>query len=126
MSTANIKLQLHLDISPYTENYHPLSAQLGGNDAIYVLVSSQLPYHGGGDQAQAWAERTYKVLIIIHKQVIREVIIEHLTFEYDYVQPLGEDHLLLVGSRSKYYGRNRFDLNAKVIDLDGNTILTTC
>jgi len=70
---------------------------------------------------------TYKVLIVDLRLPaekgdgearVREILIEGETFHYSYVQPLGEE-LLLVGARCYYYGRDNYDLNAAVFSHEG-------
>ncbi|MEJ8303880.1 hypothetical protein [Saccharibacillus sacchari] len=52
------------------------------------------------------------------QSAIREILIEGESFHYHYVQPLG-DELLVVGANSRYYDRDRYDLNAAVFDHAG-------
>lgn len=121
---ANPKIKLHPlhDIAAYTEGYEVVSTQLGGDGRIYVLLIDRIPEREDGMFVPAKLRpfRTYKALII-GDSCIQEVLLWGQTFNYHYLQPLGE-HLLLVGARCTRYGDGKHDLNAKVIDAEGTTV----
>lgn len=122
MPNPKVKLLPFADISNYVEGFDIVSTQWGGDGLVYVLLMNQIPERKRGMFVQSKLKQsyTYKVLIVTD-QNIEEVVIWGQTFNYHYVQPL-HDHLLLVGARCTNYGNEQFDLNAKVCDLDGNTI----
>ncbi|QOS77667.1 hypothetical protein JNUCC31_23310 [Paenibacillus sp. JNUCC31] len=122
MSNSKVKLLPFADISVYTEGFEIVSTQWGGDGRVYVLLINQIPERERDMFVQAKLKQThtYKVLIVTD-QHIEEVVIWGQTFNYHYVQPL-HDHLLLVGARCAHYGNDRYDLNAKVCDFNGNTI----
>ncbi|MDT9722760.1 hypothetical protein QVE09_28095 [Paenibacillus sp. ClWae2A] len=122
MPNPKVKLLPFADISNYVEGFDIVSTQWGGDGLVYVLLMNQIPERERGMFVQSKLKQsyTYKVLIVTD-QTIEEVVIWGQTFNYHYVQPL-HDHLLLVGARCANYGNEQFDLNAKVCDLDGNTI----
>ncbi|WP_229750148.1 hypothetical protein [Paenibacillus nasutitermitis] len=67
-------------------------------------------------------KKTYTCKVLIIKEnVIETVVMEGQQFNYHYVQPL-RNQLLLVGTTSTYYGKDKYDLNAKVCDYNGSTI----
>lgn len=122
MSNPKVTLLPFADISAYAEGFQIISTQWGGDGKVYVLLVNQIPERKQGIfvQTKRYQTYTYKVLIVTD-QYIEEVVIWGQTFNYHYVQPL-KDHLLLVGARCAYYGNDQYDLNAKVCDVDGNTI----
>ncbi|MDQ0721869.1 hypothetical protein QF049_003130 [Paenibacillus sp. W4I10] len=122
MSNPKVNLLPFADISNYVEGFDIVSTQGGGDGLVYVLLMNQIPERKRGMFVQSKLNQsyTYKVLIVTD-QNIEEVVIWGQTFNYHYVQPL-HDHLLLVGARCTNYRNEQFDLNAKVCDLDGNTI----
>ncbi|PRA08702.1 MULTISPECIES: hypothetical protein [unclassified Paenibacillus] len=122
MSNPKVKLLPFADISNYVEGFDIVSTQWGGDGRVYVLLMNQIPERKRGVFVQSKLNQsyTYKVLIVTD-QNIEEVVIWGQTFNYHYVQPLHE-HLLLIGARCTNYGNGQVDLNAKVCDLDGNTI----
>lgn len=122
MSNPKIKLLPFVKISAHLEGFDIVSTQWGGDGRVYVLLINQIPERKQGMFVQTKLNQTYtyKVLIVT-EQSIEEVVIWGQTFNYHYVQPL-HDHLLLVGARCTYYGNDKYDLNAKVCDQEGNTI----
>lgn len=123
------------DLSPYISGWQVVSAALGYDDRAYVLLVDEEPEpEEGFTPAELNRSSRYKALIvdIRHEDIrgkaaegneeasmkIEEVVIEGETFNYHYLQPL-EDELLLVGARSRYYERDRYDMNAAVFDRNG-------
>ncbi|MGO4547418.1 hypothetical protein AB4Z29_21780 [Paenibacillus sp. 2TAB23] len=122
MFTKTVTLQPYADISAYTEGFEIVSAQIGSDGCMYVLLINQIPVRERGMFVPTTLKKsyTYKVLYL-DDQDIEEVVIANQHFNYHYVQPLHRQ-LLLVGARCSYYGAGNYDLNAKVCDYKGNTI----
>ncbi|MET3208715.1 UNVERIFIED_CONTAM: hypothetical protein ABIC26_001654 [Paenibacillus sp. PvR008] len=58
---------------------------------------------------------TYKVLTLDGNHM-EELLLPGQEFNYHFVQPLGEEQLLLVGARCSYYGPDQYDLNGKIVN----------
>ncbi|WP_172255634.1 hypothetical protein [Saccharibacillus deserti] len=123
------------DLAPDLQGWTLVSVSLGHDERAYVLLIDEEPQRQQGFVA-AGLKRTvrYKALTVElcgteSKQAedgrigrrVRETIIEGESFNYHYLQPLGED-LLLVGARCTYYGRDRYDLNAAVFTREGRPL----
>jgi hypothetical protein len=122
MFNKTVALQPFADISAYTEGFEIVSAQIGSDGCMYVLLINQIPERERGMFVPTALKKThtYKVLLV-EEDYMDEVVIGDQHFNYHYVQPLHR-HLLLVGARCSYYGVGKYDLNAKVCDFKGNTI----
>lgn len=122
MFNQTVTLQPLADISAYMEGFEIVSAQIGSDGCMYVLLIKQIPVQKRGSSESNNLKKTftYKVLYF-DDQDIEEVVIADQHFKYHYVQPLHR-HLLLVGARCAYYGDGKYELNAKVCDYKGNTI----
>lgn len=118
-----------IDLTEKLQGWSVVSVQLGYNGRAYMLLIDEVPERERGMFMQTELKRTptYKVLIADLRLTgekrsseahVQEILIEGETFHYSYVQPLGEE-LLLVGARSHYYGRDRYDLNAAVFSYAG-------
>lgn len=122
MFNKTVALQPFADISAYTEGFKIVSAQIGSDGCMYVLLINQTPVRERGMFVPTTVKKpyTYKVLLV-EKDYVDEVVFADQHFNYHYVQPL-HNRLLLVGARCSYYGEGKYDLNAKVCDFKGNTI----
>jgi hypothetical protein len=129
--TQKIMLKPFVDIATYIEGFEIVSSKLGGNGCIYILLIDKIPEREKGMFVQTSLSqfRTYKMLIINELQIL-DVVLTGEKFNYHYLQPLGEDRLLLVGARARKYqnqaGNRDCDYNAKVCDFDGNIITQFC
>ncbi|WP_053372895.1 hypothetical protein [Paenibacillus sp. FJAT-27812] len=122
MFNKMVALQPFADISAYMDGFEIVSAQIGSDGCMYVLLINQIPVRERGMFVPTALKKTntYKVLLV-EEDYMEEVVIGDQHFNYHYVQPLHR-HLLLVGARCSYYGVGKYDLNAKVCDFKGNTI----
>lgn len=124
-------LKTFVDIATYMEGFEIVSFSLGENGYIYILLIDKIPEREKGMFVQTSLNqfRTYKMLIINQLQ-IQDVILTGEKFNYHYLQPLGEERLLLVGARARKYQNQASyrdcDYNAKVCDFDGNIITQFC
>ncbi|WP_342478337.1 hypothetical protein NYE24_06900 [Paenibacillus sp. FSL H7-0350] len=123
MFHKTVTLQPFADISVHTQGFEIVSAQLGGDGCIYVLLINQIPERKRGMFVQPALKEphTYKVLMVESQHYIDEITFPDQHFNYHYVQPLRR-HLLLVGARCSYYGAGKYDLNAKVCDYTGRIV----
>ncbi|OWR30592.1 hypothetical protein CDO73_10870 [Saccharibacillus sp. O23] len=128
------------DLTETLAGWQTVSAALGYDGKAYVLLIESVPEREQGmfPQTELKNRIAYKALIVDpvvptpydqpenpsdqvlgEKVRIEEIAIEGESFHYHFLQPLG-DELLLVGSRSRYYGRDHYDLNAAVFGRDGS------
>lgn len=128
--TRERRLDLAVDLAPYLRGWTLVSASLGHDGRAYVLLIDGEPVREAGFVPSGLqAAPRYKVLVVelrspagaAAQDVIEEIAVEGESFNYHYVQPLGAD-LLLVGARSRYYGRDQYDLNAAVFDRSGQPL----
>ncbi len=129
-----IVLQSTADLTEAIAGWQPVSASLGYDGKAYILLIESAPEREQGMFVRTESENpiAYKALIVDHvvrtpyglqeefsdQASVEEILIEGETFPYHFLQPLG-DELLLVGARSRYYGHDRYDLNAAVFGRDG-------
>lgn len=127
------------DLTEAIAGWQPVSASLGYDGKAYILLIESAPEREQGMFVRTESENSiaYKALIVdfavrtpygrsgnlsdpasVEEVRIEEILIEGETFPYHFLQPLG-DELLLVGARSRYYGRDHYDLNAAVFGRDG-------
>lgn len=122
------------DLTEAIAGWQPVSASLGYDGKAYILLIESAPEREQGMFVRTESENpiAYKALIVDHvvrtlygrqaefsdQASVEEILIEGETFPYHFLQPLG-DELLLVGARSRYYGHDRYDLNAAVFGRDG-------
>ncbi|WP_338554286.1 hypothetical protein [Paenibacillus sp. KS-LC4] len=122
MFDKKVTLQPYADMSAHMEGFEVVSAQLGGDGCVYVLLINHAPERTKGMFVPSALKEpyTYKVLII-EDNYMEAVVIEDQHFNYHYIQPL-RNQLLLVGARCSYYGVGKYDLNAKVCNYKGETV----
>ncbi|WP_172195009.1 hypothetical protein [Saccharibacillus qingshengii] len=111
------------DLAPDLHSWTLVSVSLGHDERAYVLLIDEEPQRQEGFAAAGLKQTVrYKALTVeLHGSQVRETIIEGENFNYHYLQPLGDD-LLLVGARCTYYGRDRYDLNAAVFNREGQPL----
>ncbi|MBE0342080.1 hypothetical protein E4V51_14150 [Paenibacillus sp. 28ISP30-2] len=102
-----------------TENQIPrrelgsvVSSSIGFDDSLYILRIDRAPERKQGMfvPSRTTDGHTYKVLTLDGDHM-EELLLSGQKFNYHFVQPLGEDQLLLVGARCSYYGSDQYDLN---------------
>ncbi|WP_099517388.1 hypothetical protein [Paenibacillus sp. BIHB 4019] len=122
MFDKTVTLQPYADMSVHMEGFEVVSAQLGGDECVYVLLVNRIPKRIRGMHVPSALKETYTYkVLVIEDNYMEAVVIEGQHFNYHYVQPL-RNKLLLVGARCTYYGLDRYDLNAKVCDYKGETV----
>lgn len=123
-----VKLSPAVDLQASIQGWKIVSVSLGYDGKAYMLLIDEPPERQNGFVKSELAKAPcYKVLVADLRggrgdaegpDRTEEIRIEGETFNYHYVQPLG-DELLLVGARSRYYGHDRYDRNAAVFDRGG-------
>ena len=122
MFDKKVKLQPYADMSAHMEGFDVVSAQLGGDGCVYVLLINHIPKRTQGMFVPSVLKETYTYkVLVIEDDYMEAVVMEGQHFNYHYVQPL-RNQLLLVGARCTYYGVGKYDLNAKVCNYKGETV----
>ncbi|MCX7748205.1 MAG: hypothetical protein N2645_15165 [Clostridia bacterium] len=125
MSANNNKYQANMicDLQEYIEGYQIISISIGADNGYYVLAVNNVPKRIDGmfQQTQTSTQHDYKVITVQYDNVYT-VNIDNQEWNYHFVQPIGDSNILLVCARSRYYGHNKYDLNGKIFDLNGNLI----
>jgi len=122
MLNKTVALQPFADISEHRDGFEIRSVQFGWDSCVYVLLINRNPTGERGALIPPVSTKTYTYKILIIKDnELEVVVIEGQNFNYHFVQPL-RNQLLLVGTTSSYYGKENYDLNAKVFDVQGRTV----
>ncbi|MFD1906026.1 hypothetical protein ACFSQ7_21275 [Paenibacillus rhizoplanae] len=82
MFHKTVTLQPFADISVHTKGFKIVSAQLGGDGCVYVLLINQIPERKRGMFVQPALKQphTYKVLMVESQHYIDEILIEDQHF----------------------------------------------
>jgi hypothetical protein len=120
MKKKKIQIEPLINISNFVKGFEIVSASIGFDDNIYVLVIDEAPERIDGMfvQSRTKIAHTYKVLTI-GEDFVNELPIYNQRFNYHFVQPIHDDKILLAGARSRYFNKDKFELNGKLFDLDG-------
>lgn len=103
---TKIQLEPYIYISDYIHGFQMISASIGFDDNLYILLIDENPERIDGMFVQSNTKRThtYKVLTI-GKDSVSELLIYNQRFNYHFVQPFNKDKLLLVGARTRYFNK---------------------
>ncbi|MFZ5987722.1 MAG: hypothetical protein ACOYWZ_11435 [Bacillota bacterium] len=123
VKSATYPANMVCDIKEHLDGYKIVCIAIGADNGYYILAVNNIPSRINGmfPQIQTSTLHNYKVLIVQWDNVYT-VNIDNKKWNYHLVQPTGNDRLLLACARSRYYGRNKYDLNGKIFDLNGNLI----
>jgi len=106
---------------------NPLSIAIGHHNDVFVLLAEERPPLINGSFPATVTEESYKYHVVHLKDGKKTVL--HLPEEkwnYHYIQPIDDDHILLVGARSYYHGPQNIEENARVYDKNGQLIRSFC
>ncbi|RNF38850.1 hypothetical protein [Planococcus salinus] len=122
-----IMLEQVIDWNFDTGGYSLCHASLGPGGEICLLFASSTPdlLEGSFPPIRTAEAITYKALFI-KDETYSETTISNQKWNYHFLQPMGEDHLLLACARSMNYGGGRVDENARLFDREGNFIRSFC
>lgn len=120
MKHATVNLQPFFKVADHLQGFQIVSASIGFDGNLYVLLIDQSPERIDGMFVQSATKdvHTYKVLTV-GSDVVDERIFHNQKYNYHFVQPVHHDKLLLVGARSRYYDKNHVDRNARLFDWNG-------
>lgn len=122
-----IQLEAAADWQNEKEGYTLCHASLGFDGEIYILLASADPelFDGSFPQTRTNESVNYKALVFKEGKY-RTIPINNQKWNYHFLQPLGEKHLLLACARSTNYGNGKVDENARIFDREGNFIRSFC
>ena len=109
------------------DGYSLCDASLGPDGEVCLLLASSIPdlIEDSFSPTRTAEAITYKALFVKDGEW-SETTIPKQKWNYHFLQPLGEEYLLLVCARSINYGDGRVDDNARVFDRQGNFIRSFC
>ena len=105
----------------------PLSIAIGHHNDVFVLLAKEQPPLINGMFPATVTEKAYHYHVIHLKDGQKTVL--HLpkeTWNYHHVQPIDDDHVLLVCARSYYHDAQNIEENARVYDKNGHLIRSFC
>ncbi|AMO85360.1 hypothetical protein B857_03838 [Solibacillus isronensis B3W22] len=105
----------------------PLSIALGHDNDVFVLLrEEQIPLIGGSFPATV-TEKSYRYQVVHLKDGQKKVLdLPEETWNYHYIQPIDDGHILLVCARSYYHDAQNIEENARVYDENGCFIRSFC
>ncbi|MFJ7667600.1 hypothetical protein ACIQXI_10840 [Lysinibacillus sp. NPDC097195] len=126
-SILKIPMNPIANLSEELKQMTPLSIALGHeNDVFVLLVEEQIPLTNGCFPATV-TEKSYRYQVIHLKDGQKKVLdLPKETWNYHYVQPIDNEHILLVGARSYYHDAQNIEENARVYDKNGCFIRSFC
>lgn len=105
----------------------PRSIAIGHHNDVFVLLAEELPPLIDGSFPATVTEKSYSYHVVYLKDGKKTVI--HLpeeTWNYHYIQPIDEEHFMLVCARSYYHDAQNIEENARVYDKNGRFIRSFC
>ena len=128
-----MKSTLKIPITPIA-NLHeefkhatPLSIAIGHHNDVFVLLAEEQPPLINGSFPATVTEESYSYHVVHLKDGQKTVL--HLPEEkwnYHYIQPIDDEHILLVCARSYYHDADNIEENARVYDKNGRLIRSFC
>lgn len=120
-----IEVRPWIDLAPRLVGFELMSLSIGPNGELYALaVTSPADYRetapSGVIFPKVWTEHPHAVRILrFDGSDLKRLDIPNQHWNFYHVQPLPDDELLLVVSRSRCFSDDAYDLNAKVFSLNG-------
>ncbi|MCG7342570.1 hypothetical protein MHZ92_00410 [Sporosarcina sp. ACRSL] len=105
----------------------PLSIAIGHHNDIFVLLAKEQPPLINGSFPATVTEESYSYQVIHLKDGQKTVL--HLpeeTWNYHYILPIDDEHIMLVCARSYYHNAENIEENARVYDKNGHLIRSFC
>ncbi len=126
-STLKIPITPIVNLHEEMKGAIPLSIAIGHSNDVFVLLAKEQPPLINGMFPATVTEKAYSYQVIHLKDNQKTVL--HLPEEnwnYHYVQPIDDGHVLLVCSRSYYHDAENIEENARVYDKNGHLIRSFC
>jgi hypothetical protein len=119
--TRKVTLTHIHDISEYMNHSKIVSCSQGPHvNEYYILFFDEEPQRIDGMFVQSKTEKSHDYRILtIKNDIYTEVYLPKQKYNYHFVQPMGDDQIILVGARCRYYSENNFEKNGKIIDYYG-------
>lgn len=102
-----------------------VNIQIGYDEKVYILLSAQIPERIQGMFVNTEANSEYSAIcltvdweneMITHHELL-EFWVHKMNFHF--IQPIG-DNILLLGARCRYRKENSPEMNAVIVDFEGN------
>ncbi|QTD39490.1 hypothetical protein [Sporosarcina sp. Te-1] len=104
-----------------------VSIAIGHHDDVFVLLAEEQPPLINGCFPATVTEKSYGYQVIHIKDGLKTVLLlPEEKWNYHFVQPIDEDHILLVCARSYYHDAQNIEKNARVYDKNGRFIRSFC
>ncbi|MDN4607679.1 hypothetical protein [Sporosarcina highlanderae] len=105
----------------------PVSIAIGHHNDIFILLTEDRPPLIKGSFPATVTEKSYSYHVE-HLQNGKTTVIHLLeeTWNYHYIQPIDEEHFMLVCARSYYHDAQNIEENARVYDKNGRFIRSFC
>ena len=121
--TLKFQLDLLSDFREDLQGYTIIDSSLGPRGEICILAVQNVPELIDGMFPPTKTKEKYHYKIIIRYQDgTRHIELNNQNWNYHFVQPIDDNNILLVCSRSYLYESGKYDLNAKVFDIHGNQV----
>lgn len=116
---AEYEIKMICDLKEHLEGYQIVSISIGVDNDYYILAVNSIPPRIDGmfPQSQTTTLQNYKVILLRWDNVYT-VNIDNQEWNYHFVQPIN-DGILLACARSKYYSKDKYDLNGKIFNTNG-------
>lgn len=120
-----VKYQVYplVDISNHLVDYKLVDLSIGPKNELCTLYVSQIPglLDGMFPQSKTETEYDYKICVFSNDYEI-SVDFKNQKWNYHFLQPIYDDNYLLACARARLYKNKSYDLNAKVIDNNGQIV----
>ncbi|WP_339250267.1 hypothetical protein NSQ43_11335 [Sporosarcina sp. FSL W8-0480] len=105
----------------------PRSIAIGHHNDVFVLLAQEIPPLINGSFPATVTEKSYSYHVVHLKDGNKNVIdLPEETWNYHFLQPIEDDHFMLVCARSYYHNAKNIEENARVYDLNGRFIRSFC
>ncbi len=121
--TKKYLVETQYDFGKFLNGYTVVDSSIGPNGEICILAVNKVPERINGmfPPVQTTQAYNYKALIF-SKEHCKEVVLKKQKWNYNFIQSIEKDNILLVSARSNFYDNGKFDCNARVFDSDGNLL----
>ncbi|WP_060206192.1 hypothetical protein [Sporosarcina koreensis] len=126
-STIKIPITPIANLNEELKYANPVSIAIGHHNDVFVLLAEERPPLINGSFPATVTEESYSYYVV-HLQNGQKTVL-HLPEEkwnYHYIQPIDDGHILLVGARSYYHDAQNIEENARVYDENGQLIRSFC
>ena len=126
-STIEIHSSPIVNLNEELKSANPVSIAIGHDNDLFVLLAEERPPLINGCFPATVTEESYSYHVVHVKDGQKTVV--HLPEEkwnYHYIQPIDNGHILLVGARSYYHDAQNIEENARVYDKNGRLIRSFC